>query len=430
FTSTKEPFDPLHHSGSVSPYFDAPSMISPEVPDGCYVDQAAYIARHGSRYPEPDSYTGWEELYWKIQNTTFAATGPLKFLANWSPILDNTPHQPLYLTATGAGEAFDLGVQLRRGYGFTKGGDNFTVWSAGEQRVIDTSAYFTRGYLSDGNYLDDLSENRGQIVALPDSVNYTFANSLTPGSSCPPFTNTDTGSSSADTFRATYQSTVAARLNQYLDGLTLDASDIGVMGDLCGYEAAIDGDTRFCGVFEDDEWLDYEYAQDLNYYYGTGSGNAYSATVGYPWVKAIADLFEAGPNGSNTTVNGKTTTTPNLIMSFTHDNNLPPIISALGMWNATGLMSTSNRTEHEFRSSWLVAMRGYLALERMTCVTSGNYDNATTAVYVRVRTDHAPQALPGCSSGPGFSCPFEDWKNYIAERGEIAGDFVETCGLT
>jgi hypothetical protein len=43
-------FNPLEHSGPASPYFDAPPEdgISEITPDGCVVDQAAYIVRHGS----------------------------------------------------------------------------------------------------------------------------------------------------------------------------------------------------------------------------------------------------------------------------------------------------------------------------------------------------------------------------------------------
>ncbi|KAJ3001304.1 hypothetical protein NUW54_g6512 [Trametes sanguinea] len=50
--------NPLHHSGAASPYFDAPSQfgISPATPPQCVVDQAAYIVRHGSRFPEPGSF--------------------------------------------------------------------------------------------------------------------------------------------------------------------------------------------------------------------------------------------------------------------------------------------------------------------------------------------------------------------------------------
>jgi acid phosphatase len=57
-----------------------------------------------------------------------------------------------------------------------------------------------------------------------------FANSLTPTNSCPKFINNETH---ANNYRATYRPIVAARLNQYLEGLELTPTDIGVMMDLC-----------------------------------------------------------------------------------------------------------------------------------------------------------------------------------------------------
>lgn len=84
---------------------------------------------------------------------------------------------------------------------------------------------------------------------MPDSVNYTSADSLTTSAACPAYKTGDT-SSKAGAFRATYQSKIAARLNRFLHGLTLTATDIGVMQDLCGFQAEVSGDTRFCEVFE------------------------------------------------------------------------------------------------------------------------------------------------------------------------------------
>lgn len=50
FVGVRAAFSPLHHSGPASPYFNAPPEdgISEDTPDGCVVDQAAYIVRHGS----------------------------------------------------------------------------------------------------------------------------------------------------------------------------------------------------------------------------------------------------------------------------------------------------------------------------------------------------------------------------------------------
>ncbi|KAM5532121.1 hypothetical protein V8D89_014214 [Ganoderma adspersum] len=441
-------FNPLHHSGPASPYFDAPSQLGvpPSTPPRCTVDQAAYIVRHGSRFPEPGSFAGWQALFKKLQNATYIARGPLAFLPSWVAPIDDVPHEPLFLSSTGAREAFDLGVELRKRYRFTKGGDNFTVWSAGQQRVVDTATYFTLGYLSQGNYLSAPSANRGRVVTMPDSVNFTFADSLTPSTACPLYSQGDT-SAKATTFRGTYQDKITDRLNRFLDGLTLDATEIGIMQDLCGFQAEIDGDTRFCDIFDEAEWLDYEYAHDLNYYYGSGPGNPFSATVGYPWLKAITDVFSSGPNR---TQEGGNFVPPPLIMGFTHDNNLPPIVSALGVWNSSTLpdvypLSTVRANPgRTFRSSFLVSFRGYIALERLSCdaqdpptsvthtsgqVALGPGASASAQKYVRLRINNAVVPLPGCVTGPGASCPLASFEDYVQTRSEVAGDFVARCGL-
>ncbi|KAJ7632915.1 phosphoglycerate mutase-like protein [Roridomyces roridus] len=431
--------------GPASPYFDAPSQdgIPVETPSGCVVDQAAYIVRHGSRYPEPGSATGWLNLFAKFQNNSYTAEGPLAFISSWVPPLDDVPHEPLFLSSTGALEAFSLGVDLRKRYQFTRGSQNFTVWSASQQRVVDTATYFTRGYLSQGNYLTGPNENRGTIISLPDSVNFTFANSLTPSAACPLYPTGDTSGIATTTFRATFQNNIAARLNKFLKGLTLNATDIGVMQDLCGFQAEINGDTRFCDVFEDSEWLDYEYADDLNYYYGSGPGNPFAAATGFPWVKAVSDLFVLGPGK---TTPGGDLTPPALLMGFTHDNNLPPVMAALGLWNTSNIRGvyplslTKPNVNRKFRSSYLVAFRGYVVLERLACgpaapdkvvhVAGAAPQNVSTKSFVRIRVDRAPVAIPGCTSGPGSTCPLTDFTKYVdATRARAAGDFVKVCGL-
>ena len=71
---------------------------------------------------------GWQNLFAKFQNNAYTAHGPLAFISEWDPPVDDIPHEPLFLTSTGAQEAFDMGVDLRKRYGFTKGGENFTIW--------------------------------------------------------------------------------------------------------------------------------------------------------------------------------------------------------------------------------------------------------------------------------------------------------------
>ncbi|KAG6872778.1 hypothetical protein C0995_006698 [Termitomyces sp. Mi166 len=193
----------------------------------------------------------------------------------------------------------------------------------------------------------------------------------------------------------------------------------------------------------DSEWLDYEYAEDLNYYYGSGPGNPIAAATGYPWVKAVTDLFNAGPGK---TVSNGTLTPPALIMGFTHDNDLPPVVAALGLWNTSSdknvypLSLSKPNAKREFRSSYLVTFHGHVALERLACTRNGPSNTVKhianqlpltgpTNSYVRVSINNAPVAIPGCTSGPGSSCPLDKFTAYVRQRETVSGDFVTICGL-
>lgn len=88
---------------------------------------------------------------------------------------------------------------------------------------------------------------------MPDSVNYTYADSLTSSNGCPNYASGNNGSATSTAFRATYQATIAKRLNRYLNGLTLVNTDIGVMQDLCGFQTEINGNSQFCDIFEGEQ---------------------------------------------------------------------------------------------------------------------------------------------------------------------------------
>lgn len=40
--------------------------ISADVPEGCTVDQVAYVVRHGSRYPDNGAYQEWVDMHKKV----------------------------------------------------------------------------------------------------------------------------------------------------------------------------------------------------------------------------------------------------------------------------------------------------------------------------------------------------------------------------
>ena len=55
---------PLTWIGANGPWSAGPNVhgISADVPENCYIDQAAYVTRHGSRYPDTGAYEEWKEM--------------------------------------------------------------------------------------------------------------------------------------------------------------------------------------------------------------------------------------------------------------------------------------------------------------------------------------------------------------------------------
>lgn len=96
------------------------NKISSDIPDGCSVDQAIYVVRHGSRYPDPGAYEEWQALHeavffprtvhyltrltWicrQIQSASFRASGSLEFLSDWKPVLSHPEEQIAQVSITG-----------------------------------------------------------------------------------------------------------------------------------------------------------------------------------------------------------------------------------------------------------------------------------------------------------------------------------------
>lgn len=73
-----------------------------------------------------------------------------------------------------------------------------------------------------------------------------------------------------------------------------------------------------------------------------------------------------------------------------------------------------------------------------TTTTSGSLFNSTPGTpppkpqfFIRIRNDNAPLPLPSCTSGPGDTCPFDEFVEMVnGPLAAAAGDFIEVCGLT
>lgn len=268
----------------------------------------------------------------------------------------------------------------------------------------------------------------GNVIVLPSTSPLGIGNSLAPSDSCPNYID-DSGGINATNWNNVYLPVVTARLNALLTGnLTFSQTDVSIMPYLCGFETQIVGrQSPWCSVFNATELAWYEYAQDLRYYYGDGGPGSIgkNGTLMLPVLNAIVQRLRNGPNVTYTNSLGQPFTAPALIATFTNDGEINQLASEIGVFdNQTPLPSTYvpssyvcpsslmhlHITDQHFKNfvaSRYVSMKGTISFERLNC--SGSH-------YIRVLLNDAVYPVVGCTSGPGNSCPIEQYAALIANK--------------
>jgi acid phosphatase len=213
-----------------------------------------------------------------------------------------------------------------------------------------------------------------------------------------------------------YTKAIIARFHDLAPGFNFTADDIVGMQQLCGYETVIRGSSPFCSL---NEWLAFEYMNDIQYHYNTGYGNDISGVLGFPWVNATAKTLLSNSSDQD------------IYVSFTHRELPPTVIVALGLFNNSAFSGAndvnatmplkSQNFNRVWKSSAILPFLTNIAVEKMSCDSYG----FEAGEYVRVLVNQSPQQLPGCSDGPGESCSnFGEW---VQSRGEMFGGYTEEC---
>lgn len=423
---------PLQWLGANSPWFAGPDVYSipSTTSDNCAIDQTAYIVRHGSRYPDQGAYNGWVEMASRFAPSNgYTATGSLSFLTSWKPVLTNPSLQIAMESPTGYKEAHDLGYTLRTRYpNLYSEGEKFFVWANNYTRVLQTAQNFMHGFLGSN------AATNGIVVSVTSKgFSAAVGDTLAPGDMCPNF-HDDEGSDQVGKWNNIYIPPIQRRLQQLTTGnLTLTANDISQIPYLCGFESQITGRlSPWCGVLTDEELKQYEYANDMRYYYGVGPGTDLEKTMMTPFLDALMRLFAQGPGVKGKSFDGDEFAVPSILTAFLNDGQLTQLVTASGVMDGQAdLDPTSKDDNRTWIASRFTTMRGTIAFERMTCSTtcknSGQGQNRT---FVRIRLNDAVYRLPGCHNGPGQSCALDKYRAYVSKKLASEGDFVSNCNVT
>ena len=174
--------------------------------------------------------------------------------------------------------SMQAGVEHYTRYGHLVSVDKLPfVRSGGSERVILSATNWTTGTIpfkadlgfamaSNAHFKPQLS------VIIPEDPGF---NNTLDDNQCPLALSSDP---QINTWRSIYTPPIAGRL---APGANLTGEDISSLMSLCpfesvwmfGKEGGMDGkgeESRWCGVFDEREWMDWEYENDLGKFYGTG----------------------------------------------------------------------------------------------------------------------------------------------------------------
>jgi hypothetical protein len=412
-------FDPREHLAGIAPYFEPSDPArDPLPPQGCEVTKAAYLIRHAAINANDFDYESYLEPFTdKLKNTTvhWSKIPDLSFLSTWTPPELKEQER---VTRTGKLEATQLGVQLSYRYPDLRMPKR--VWTSTAERTVVSAESLIRGFEEDDNEI-----NLVQIYEGEESG----ADSLTPYKSCPAYSSSR-GSEQSGEYVKVYTKPILARLRAMAPAFNWTSSDIIGMQEWCGYDTVVRGSSPFCSLelFSADEWLQFEYSQDLMYHHNTGYGNEVSATIGFPWLNATANLLSSDDEDDQ-----------DLYVSFTHRELPPTVLVAMGLFNNSELtgandinatMPTTRVNHHrQWVSSYILPFLTNIAVEQMNCSASYGYENATDSTYYRVLVNRSPQTLPDCFDGPAESCSATGFEDFVQQRGVLYGDFGRACGV-
>ncbi|OAP57039.1 hypothetical protein AYL99_09152 [Fonsecaea erecta] len=388
------------------------------------------LSRHAERYPTKAAGSRHVDLLNRLQGTRVNLTGSLSFLEEWTYFTDLSNPAFENLTATGpyAGtrQASNTGRILRQRYNhLVPEGRPTKFWSCSSPRDVETAEHFATGFFGS----DWKSDGSAVLVVIPEDED-RGANTLTPGDTCLNYRDDkeyghDHGYAKLAEWQSTFSRAISERLANDAEGMIFSPLEVYGMMEMCGFEILARGKSPWCDVFEQREWLEFEYARDLLHYYRAGPGNKFGAVLGWLWLNATQQLMS---NHSSRDV----------YFSFVHDGDIVPAVTTLGIFDDSldlGHLPTDRLVpERKWKTSDVVPMGGRLIFERITCET--NREELATGREHAVRLfindglidlTKLPDTVPFSAIEGAVS--LESFQHTLSTKGTQLGDFREICSL-
>lgn len=403
---------PNRFLGNAGPFNEAIGYgIPADTPEECKIDQAHLFMREGARFPQKGQVEDYAELLETLKNSSIAVPGgPLAFATDYELLDFNATKYGRHISFdgiySGSNEIHKLGAILRARYNHLVDESSTTpIFAAAAQKVYDTAQIFGDSFFFGGRAGD-------YKIFVFDEEESETANTLTGAYSCPLYDD-DTNEDLVESSKLDFDQWEADRLNRLSPGFNFTDDDVYTMFSYCAFELNAYGSSKFCDALSRDYLIGHSYQLDLNYFYTYGPGYNFSTVGGGLYVNATATMLKQGPEVA-----------PPLTFSFTHETILLNYITALGLLgDQTTLDVDKVDFNRYFHASQAIPMGGRVVTERLSCT---NHTSGKDESYVRILLNNKVTPLPGCNSGPGFSCPLDDYLDYVSNK---TVRFADACHL-
>lgn len=387
-------FDPFQHMGPLTPYRSSSGWGVDDtqyhvLPQRCSIDQVHYLSRHGSRYPT--SYSPANKIKEILSQTPRPKfTGPMAFLNNYQYRLGKELLVPL-----GRQQLYDEGVSAVIKYGKLIYADiadygNIFARAGSQHRIVESGRNWLAGALG---VMKWKHQSAFEIQIEADKFNTTMA----PNFACPNAAKSsyEPGQQWHREWVEAYTRQAIQRLQPYSADVKLTGTHINALQQLCSYDTVAGFDaTEMCSLFTKQEWLDYEYAWDLEFFGSYGAGSPVGPAQGVGWVNEfLARLTNskwdaALQTSENATLASEELTFPvhhRFYVDFTHDSVIANVLGALDLPDfKKDLPVLKPDPERKYKTSEIVPFASRLIVERLQCGGGEQQQQQGGTKYVRM----------------------------------------------
>jgi hypothetical protein len=347
----------------------------------------------------------YSNLIEKIQKNAKSFPGEFAFLKTYNYTMGAD-----LLTNVGKQQMVNSGIHFYRRYRTLLSRHKPFVRSTDQPRVVESAEKWLQGFAQAAN-LESLA---AIDVTIPEKAgaNNTISHGTCSAFEDGPYNKIYEGAQ--EQWTAQFIAPILERVNSKLEGANLDGGEIIFLMDICPFSTVASPTaqvSKFCHLFSETEWQQYDYYRSLEKYYHYMNGNPLGPTQGVGYVNELLARLTETPVEDETSTNRTLDSDPKtfpldrkVYADFSHDNDMSGIFAAIGLYNKTKPLSNvtlqSTKETHGYSAAWTVPFAARAYFEKMKCEDEPDE-------YIRIIINDRVMPLEFCGGDEYGRCRLE-----------------------